>query len=195
MSLELLLASASPRRKELLQQLGLDFQQKAVEVDETPYKSEPPHDYVMRMAYMKAEAAWQKWGNPDCLVLSSDTTVVIDNNILGKPSDYDEFKSMMDLLSERRHQVLTSVVVKSDREIKSVLSETQVYFRGLTDSDVEWYWHTGEPLDKAGGYGIQGLGARFVSRIDGSYSGVVGLPLFETAEILFNFGILSNNKA
>ena len=195
MSLELLLASASPRRKELLQQLGLRFQQKSVEIDETPYKSELPYQYVMRMGQEKAEAAWQKWGKPDRLILSSDTTVVIDKKILGKPSGYDEFKSMMQLLSGRQHQVLTSVVVKSGREIKSALSETHVFFCELKDSDIEWYWHTGEPRDKAGGYGIQGFGARFVSRIDGSYTGVVGLPLFETAEILLNFGILSNNKA
>ena len=194
MTLKLIVASASPRRKELLQQLEIRFQQKTVAIDETPYESELPKEYVTRMAHEKAEAAWAKWGKPDRLILSSDTTVVIDNKILGKPSGYDDFRTMMQSLSGRQHQVLTSVVVKSDTETKSVLSETHVYFCGLTDSDIDWYWHTGEPPDKAGGYGIQGLGARFVRRIDGSFTGVMGLPLFETAEILSNFGILTNNK-
>lgn len=195
MSLELLLASASPRRKELLDQLGISFCQKSVKIDETPRELENARDYVVRMAAEKAGAAWKLWGGEERIILASDTTVVVEGRILGKPSDYQNFRSMMQLLSGKQHQVLTSVVVKSWREIKSALSETQVYFCALNDNDIEQYWQSGEPQDKAGGYGIQGLGARFVKKIDGSYSGVVGLPLYETAEMLLNFGILSNNRA
>ncbi len=194
MSLRLLLASASPRRKELLNQLGVHFSQKSVEIDETPFARESANDYVMRMAQEKADAAWSIWGEQDLAVLASDTTVLLDEEILGKPTDFQHFQSIMHKLSGRKHQVLSSVVVRTEQKIKSAVSETHVFFCGLKDSDVEWYWNTGEPQDKAGGYGIQGLGARFVRRIEGSYTGVVGLPLFETAEILLNFGILSNHN-
>jgi septum formation protein len=193
--LELLLASASPRRKELLGQLGIRFGQQSVDIDETPYAQESARHYVMRMAEEKALAAWEQWGRPGLAVLASDTTVVIDEHILGKPEDFQDFQSMMQKLSGREHQVLTSVIVRTGEEIKSALCETRVFFCGLKNSDIEWYWNTGEPQDKAGGYGIQGLGARFIRKIDGSYTAVVGLPLFETAEILLNFGILSNNNA
>ncbi|MEQ9208297.1 MAG: Maf family protein [Pseudomonadales bacterium] len=192
MSLELILASASPRRKELLEQLGISFCQKSVEIDETPYKQEIARDYVMRMAREKADVAWGIWGGAGRIILAADTTVVVGSKTLGKPLDFQDFGSMMRLLSGREHQVLTSVIVKSGQKAEFALSETRVHFCVLNEDDIEWYWQSGEPQDKAGGYGIQGLGARFVKKIDGSYSGVVGLPLFETAEILFNFGILAN---
>lgn len=195
MSLELILASASPRRKELLEQLGISFCQRPVEIDETPHNQEIASDYVMRMGREKAEAAWRSWSGAGRVVLASDTTVVADGRILGKPLDFRDFRSMMRLLSGREHQVLTSVVAKSEEKVQFALSETRVHFCLLNEDDIEWYWQSGEPQDKAGGYGIQGLGARFVKKIDGSYSGVVGLPLFETAEILLNFGILSNSRA
>lgn len=195
MSLELILASASPRRKELLEQLGISFCQRPVEIDETPHSQEIASDYVMRMAREKAESAWKIWSGAGRVILASDTAVVVDRRILGKPLDFQDFRSMMRLLSDREHQVLTSVVVKSEQKIQYALSETRVHFCLMDEDDIAWYWQSGEPWDKAGGYGIQGLGARFVKKIDGSYSGVVGLPLFETAEILLNFGILSNSRA
>ena len=201
--MNLLLASASPRRAELLAQLGVDFQQTAVDIDETPVQNETAVTYVERMAREKAQIAVNRRPAGDSaqglVILAADTTVVLGDQILGKPESFDDFSEMMRLLSGRWHQVLTavSVVKLSEPDVliqESILNENQVQFASLTDKNISWYWQSGEPQDKAGGYGIQGLGARFVQSIRGSYSGIVGLPLYETAEILTKFGILSTDR-
>jgi len=177
------LASSSPRRRELLAQLGVDFQLVKADIDETPYPNEPPRLYVTRLARQKALAGLA------CLttampVLGADTIVVANNEILGKPADFAEFNRTMQLLSGRSHKVMTAVaLVSSERTLQQLVS-TEVYFRTLTAQDIDSYWQSGEPHDKAGGYGIQGLAAKFVQRINGSYTAVVGLPLCETEQLL-----------
>ncbi|WP_207061327.1 nucleoside triphosphate pyrophosphatase [Motiliproteus sp. SC1-56] len=183
----LVLASQSPRRRELLQQIGVPFDTLKVEVDETALPAEAPADYVERLAQDKARAGLAL--RPSATVLGSDTTVVCDGAILGKPADEAEAVAMLMRLSGSSHQVVTGIaLVRADRtEIRTVV--TEVHFRELTEVECRRYWHTGEPADKAGAYGIQGLGAVFVDRIEGSYSAVVGLPLSETASLLTAFGI------
>lgn len=186
----LYLASASPRRRELLRQIGVRFETLKVAVDETPGEKETPTEYVRRLAIAKAEAGWLQSKSAQKLpVLGADTTVVCDRRIMGKPVDRAEAVSMLQQLSGGTHQVFTSVAVVRDRRIESKVVCTDVVFRDLTADECERYWHTGEPADKAGAYGIQGYGGVFVSRIEGSYSSVVGLPLAETAELLQRFGV------
>lgn len=190
----LLLASASPRRAELLSQLEVNYKKAPVDIDETPDASEIAVDYVVRMAHEKAHQALKLYAEDGLVILAADTTVVVDQKILGKPENFDDFSRMMGLLSGRQHQVYTAVsVVKKTLECfeeKQVFNENTVQFTDISEQDILWYWQTGEPVDKAGGYGIQGQGARFVKSINGSYSGIVGLPLYETAEILIALGIL-----
>lgn len=186
----LYLASLSPRRHELLLQIGVHHTVIGVEVDETRRRGEMPSDYVLRLAREKAEkgrASDAVVGDP-LPVVGADTAVVVDGDILGKPAGRADFGEMMARLSGRTHRVLTGVALSS-LDTTTRLSESRVTFRKLEDEDVRRYWLTGEPADKAGGYGIQGVGALFVERIEGSYSGVVGLPLFETAELLREAGI------
>ena len=182
---KLLLASSSPRRREILEALGLDFEVGSVPVDETPLASETPEGMVVRLATAKAEAA----AVPDVVVLAADTAVVIDDEILGKPRDRDDALRMLERLSGREHVVVTGVAVAANGRIDSTVSRTAVVFRDIGRDEAADYWHSGEPRDKAGGYGIQGLGGVFVERIAGSYSGVVGLPVFETAALLKRAGI------
>lgn len=198
--MSLLLASASPRRAELLSQLGVEFRQAPVEIDETPFANEAAVDYVERMAHEKALSALDLYGckhGEDQVILAADTTVVLGKRILGKPENFDNFSDMMQTLSGQKHQVFTAITIVKKNEDQvfenSVISENSVQFAILDKDDISWYWQTGEPQDKAGGYGLQGRGARFVRSINGSYSGIVGLPLYETAEILKNFGILPSN--
>lgn len=179
----LILASASPRRAELLTQLQVPFKQISVDLDESVKSGEEPRDYVVRLARAKAEAGWRQAGHVDP-VLGSDTAVVCQNKILGKPQDQADFKRMFALLSGAHHQVMTAVALRSDRGLQHRLVLTDVSFKVISPQEMDWYWQTGEPADKAGGYGIQGLAGRFVTRIQGSYSAVVGLPLYETAELL-----------
>ena len=179
----LILASASPRRAELLHQLQVPFRQISVNLDESVKLAEEPMDYVVRLARAKAEAGWRQAGHVDP-VLGSDTAVVCQNRILGKPLDKSDFQRMFALLSGAHHQVMTAVALRSDRGLQHRLVVTDVSFKVLSQAETDWYWQTGEPADKAGGYGIQGLAGRFVTRIQGSYSAVVGLPLYETAELL-----------
>ena len=188
----LYLASQSPRRQRLLDQLGVRFKPLAVEIDETWNSLEPVRDYVVRLAIEKARAGWRKISETEPLpVLGADTAVVLDDAILGKPSHRDEGLAMLARLSGRCHHVYTAmamVVPPGDkRQLRINLS--RVYFRPLISSEMEAYWATGEPLGKAGGYAIQGLAAAFIERIEGSYSGVMGLPLYETAELLSLIGI------
>jgi len=182
----LVLASASPRRRELLGILGVQFNVQSADIDESVNPGESPEGYVRRMALSKARAGLVT--SPECSVLGADTAVVVDDRILGKPVDRDDALAMLALLSGRRHRVLSAVVLAdADNEVQR-LSETEVVFRNIGTAEAEAYWHSGEPADKAGAYAIQGKGAVFVRKIMGSYSGVVGLPLYETAELLVESG-------
>lgn len=183
----LILASASPRRRELLTQIGIEFQQKVADVDETQRPGESPVDYVSRMALEKARAV-HAVAQSEVPVLGADTSVVIDGQVLGKPADYTHARGMLRRLSGRIHEVLSAVAVVGGHEVVAV-NQSKVWFRDISDSEIEAYWRSGEPQDKAGAYAIQGLAATFIKRLDGSYSGVMGLPLYETARLLQDFGI------
>lgn len=180
------LASASPRRKEILTALGLEFTARGAEVEEYRLTDESPEQMVLRLAIAKASAADV---DPACLVIGSDTAVVLDGEALGKPRDQDEAVEMLLRLSGRGHRVLTGVALRGPHGVQTALSSTNVFFREISRDEALAYWHSGEPGDKAGAYGIQGRGGAFVESIAGSYSGVVGLPIFETAKLLKQAGI------
>lgn len=184
----LVLASASPRRADLLRQIGVPFSTCAVDIDETPLPDELPQDYVSRLALAKAQACLQQLEQP-AVVLGSDTTVVCDGHILGKPENEHQAQVMLRRLSASVHQVMTAVAVVAVEQAQVETVITEVRFRSISDDEIHRYWLTGEPCDKAGSYGIQGLGAVFVEQIKGSYSAVVGLPLLETAKLLEEMGI------
>lgn len=179
----LVLASASPRRVELLQQLGVEFVVRPADVPEERQPGESPEDYGLRVATAKAREAQRHLpaGTP---VLGADTEVLLDGEVLGKPRDDAHAAALLRSLSGRPHEVLSAVVLVRDAEVRSALSRTMVWFRPLTAAEIADYVAGGEPMGKAGAYAIQGRAAAFVRRIDGSYSGVMGLPLFETAELL-----------
>ncbi|QFT20813.1 Maf-like protein YhdE [Pseudomonas sp. THAF187a] len=187
---ELFLASASPRRRELLAQIAVPCVTQIASIDESPLPAEPAAVYVERLALEKARAGLRALGErADAVVLGADTAVVLDGRILGKPADFAESREMLLSLSGRSHQVMTAVaLVGAGRESSRVVT-SEVSFRTLGEAEIEAYWASGEPCDKAGSYGIQGLAAVFVNRVQGSYSAVVGLPLCETAEMLGQFGI------
>lgn len=187
-SVNLVLASGSPRRLHLLVALGLDCEVAPVDIDETPHAGEAPADCARRLAAGKAVAAAGRHA-PDRLVLAADTVVALDQEILGKPADAGAAANMLRRLSGRRHQVHTAVAASRAGATALRVSRSDVTFRRLREREIEAYVATGEPLDKAGAYGIQGLAAVFVRRLCGSYTGVVGLPLCETAELLGAFGI------
>ena len=178
----ILLASASPRRAELLSAAGIAFEVQPAEVDESIHEGEVAIAYVQRVAIDKARAV--RAVRPERIVLAADTTVVVDGRILGKPADDDDARRMLRLLSGRAHHVITAVVVAAADRLDVRTSTTTVEFATLTDEEIAWYISSGEPLDKAGGYGIQGLASRFVTRIEGSYSNVVGLPVALVYEML-----------
>jgi septum formation protein len=184
----LYLASGSPRRRELLTQIGVPFATLSAPIDETASPDEAPLAYVERLARGKAAAGLAALAG-DAVVLGADTAVVLDGRILGKPRDREDALDMLRALSGREHHVLTAVAVSDRRRCECRVVTSSVRFRTLDDAQLQAYWDTGEPCDKAGGYGIQGLGAVFVERLVGSYSAVVGLPLCETAELLARFGI------
>ncbi len=186
---ELILASSSPRRKTLLRQLGVRFIVKPCAVDEISKAAEAPQHFVARMARAKADAAWRHHARRQLPVLGADTVVVVDDTIFGKPATRGDALAMLQRLSGRTHRVLTAVVVMNTTRQELRLCETLVTLRPINEGEALRYWRTGEPLDKAGGYAIQGFGAAFVSAISGSYSGVVGLPLAETYELLQLFDI------
>ena len=191
------LASQSPRRRELLAQIGIAHRVLTVDIDERQRSGETPLDYVQRLAREKAAAGWQQLlmrqsGDQHLIlapIIGADTAVVIDGDILGKPTDAADAMAMLQRLSGRDHEVLTGVAIHAANAAQVVVSCTRVWFRALDRAEIEEYWASGEPRDKAGAYGIQGLAAKFIERIEGSYSGVVGLPLFETAQLLRSFGI------
>ncbi|EGU41410.1 Maf family protein [Vibrio splendidus] len=208
----LVLASGSPRRKELLSQLGYEFSVLVTDVEECKHTQETAEEYVKRLSLDKALAALSLLTtNPsekqhvapssdtvvvssdaisldsEIVVLGSDTVVVSQGQVLEKPADFSDSKRMLTQLANRRHQVMTAVSVVSQEKQKTEIVITDVWFKPLSEKEIEQYWQTGEPCDKAGSYGIQGLGGRFVTRIEGSYYAVVGLPLFETDQLLQEF--------
>jgi septum formation protein len=179
----IILASGSARRRELLQQVGVVFSVQVFEIDESPHPNEAPDAYVRRLAQQKARAA-QPHLPAHCTIIAADTTVTVDGQILGKPTDRDHAFAMWRLLSGRSHEVMTGVAVACGDQCLSLHVVTTVEFLALTDAQMQQYWDTGEPLGKAGGYAIQGRGAAFIPAIQGSYSNVVGLPLVETLQLL-----------
>lgn len=185
------LASASPRRRGLLQQIGVCFSLLPVDVAEEPHPDEAPEVLVLRLALEKARAGRAQLAAADTTpVLGADTVVVSHGKVLGKPRDRDDALEMLLSLGGERHQVMTAVaMVGVDGDEQSRLSVSTVQFRLIDPDEASAYWASGEPADKAGGYAIQGLAAMFIERLEGSYSGVMGLPLFETAELLNHFGI------
>jgi septum formation protein len=187
--MKLILASASPRRRDLLSQLGVIYDCVPADIDETPLPGENPGDYVQRMAREKASAVAFVYGREDCAVLAADTTVVLDDDIIGKPRDHFHGLAMLARLSGRSHSVMTAICLHGPTGICDELVETLVEFRQLTREVCEAYLATDEPWDKAGAYAVQGLGGAFVSSIHGSYSNVVGLPLAETWQMLAANGI------
>lgn len=189
MTTQFYLASQSPRRRELLAQAGYHFEVIRADIAEQPAAEETPVDYAQRIARDKALAGLRAAPAP-LPVLAADTDVAIGQEILGKPRDEDDAVRMLLALSGRMHQVVSAVSLAHAGRSESLLTVTQVLFAELTEGEARAYWATGEPQDKAGAYAIQGLGARFVREINGSYTGVVGLPLAETCELLARFDIL-----
>jgi septum formation protein len=195
------LASGSPRRRELLQQIGIFFRVVAAAVDETALPGEDSSAYVARLAIAKADAGWKGSRNaadmtpiPDIAnipVLAADTAVILDGKILGKPADGQDAEHMLRQLSGRTHEVLTAIALRTADGIHSRISRSEVTFRRIAAAEARAYWETGEPCDKAGAYAIQGRAAIFIADLRGSYSGVMGLPLFETADLLSQAGLPS----
>ena len=197
---EIYLASRSPRRLELLQQMGIacktvllrEETNRSRDVDETPLASENPYVYVERMAKMKAEIGVLRARQrvmPPMPLLGADTIVVFNGTIFGKPADQADARRMLKLLSGTQHEVLTGVAITDGTRLLHDTSISRVRFRDLTDAEIAAYIATNEPMGKAGAYAIQGMGAVFIERLEGSYSGVMGLPIFETSMLLSQFGI------
>jgi len=192
MSKQLILASQSPRRKSLLSQLGYQFDTIAADIDETQYDNENAECYVERLAKEKAQYVFDLLANQgNSLVLGSDTCVVCDGRIFGKPKDLADSIEMLSSLSGKSHQVLTAIALVGKNMITCDVVTTKVFFKTLTIDEIKQYWQTAEPQDKAGSYAIQGIAGQFVKSIQGSYSAVVGLPLFECAQMLSKAGLSS----
>ncbi|MBT7225028.1 MAG: septum formation inhibitor Maf [Gammaproteobacteria bacterium] len=189
----IILASASARRQELLAQIGISFTVRSQDIDESIGSAELAEDYVMRMAMEKAMSALRQLagsqGGDDTLVLAADTSVVCDADVLGKPSSESDALEMLLRLSGREHRVLSAVMLATKNKQAAQLSESRVTFREISLAEARRYYASGEPEGKAGSYAIQGYGAVFVKQLHGSYSGVMGLPLFETAQLLAEFGV------
>jgi len=182
------LASKSPRRQSLLKQIEISFECIPVEIDESVREGETPVDYVSRMAYEKAQAGWTDSARRnDIPLLAADTSVILANQIMGKPADKKQAIKMLQGLSGVTHQVISCVAVKNSQKYELATSITDVTFTNLLEQQIDYYVNTGDCMDKAGSYGIQGFAASFIRTISGSYSGVVGLPLFETANLLKKF--------
>ena len=182
------LASASPRRRELLRQLGVACVVRPADVDESSRTGESPAEYVRRVAVDKARAVAASGAEPAALVLAADTAVVHAGNIFGKPADRADALRMLACLSDSVHEVYSGVALLSAGECRDAVNRSEVRFRPISEAEAAAYWNTGEPADKAGAYAIQGLGAVFVESLQGSYSAVMGLPLYETARLLEAFG-------
>jgi septum formation protein len=181
---KLILASGSPRRAEILLSVGWEFEKIVADIDETEFENENPADYVQRLAKEKAEAV--AVNHSDRIVLGADTTVVIDNQIIGKPIDLDDARRMIKLLSSRTHEVLTGVAVVKNGETKVGIQSTKVKFKPLNDDEIEFLVQFGEPLDKAGAYAVQAQAALFIEGIEGDYWNVVGLPISLVYELVKN---------
>ena len=201
----LYLASRSPRRRELLAQIGVRFQlllfrersEGVSEVSEDSLSGETPHDYVLRVCHAKVESGWSRMLQrtlPRSPVLAADTTVALGGRILAKPVDRREATDMLAALSGRKHEVLTAVAMKYDERVEMAVSRTEVEFRALADEEIEQYVATGEADDKAGAYAIQGRAGQFIVEIRGSYSGVMGLPLYETAQLITHMGLPQDRR-
>ena len=188
MTTNLILASGSPRRKLLLEQLAIIFEIQPADVDESVVKGEAPEVYVTRLSKKKAQSVAEKHDS-GAVILAADTTVVLHGNILGKPESKEHGLQMLNELSGTRHDVLTAVSICSGSRTETFCVSTEVTFRHLEEKEIAWYWETGEPHDKAGSYGLQGAGAAFVETLTGSYSNVIGLPLSETVLMLRDFSI------
>jgi len=200
MSSRIYLASRSPRRRELLRQIGVSFdllvfrggeRGEDADVDETPFDGESVERYVERLALTKADAGYRRLRWRHLLsrpVLAADTTLEVEGEIIGKPTSVDDARNILRRLSGRSHRVLTAIAMCDGERTRSLLSISEVRFRELSDAEIRHYVATGEPMDKAGAYGIQGRAAIFIEEIRGSYSGIMGLPLFETAQLLETFG-------
>ncbi|TNG96606.1 septum formation inhibitor Maf [Pasteurellaceae bacterium USgator11] len=189
----LYLASGSPRRWQLLQELGLNLIKVSAEIDETPFADEPAQRYVLRMAQQKNQRALQVLGKtPEFPLLTADTTVALQQQIIGKPESEQDAAAILKRLSGSTHQVLTAVCVHWQGQTHSVLQTSEVTFSQLTDEQIWAYIATGEPMDKAGAFAIQGFGSLFVRHISGSFSGIMGLPIYETGELLLNKCGLTN---
>ncbi|MCW5623163.1 MAG: septum formation inhibitor Maf [Burkholderiales bacterium] len=200
MSRPVYLASRSARRREILAQMGLRYEMlilregptRAHDFDEAPHQGETAAQYVERVARLKAEVGWLRMNQRRLMklpILSADTTVALDDEIIGKPADKAQATDILRRLSGRDHEVLTAVAVKVDERVEVAISVSRVTFKELDDAAIRNYVATGEPMDKAGAYGIQGKASLFVKHLSGSYSGVVGLPIYETAELLSHFGV------
>jgi len=185
------LASQSLRRLALLSQLGIEAETVIAPIEEVGLPNESPQAFVLRMAVEKAYAGFNKLSGTDCFVIAGDTAVWVDGVLLGKPKNQAAAVRMWQRLAGRSHQVLSAVAVVKDGVACSALSSTQVWFRKMRDDEMARYWLSGEPQDKAGAYAIQGQGARFIEKIEGSYSGVMGLPLFELDQLLQELGFYS----
>jgi len=185
----LYLASQSPRRRDLLQQIGVKFELLPLAVDESALAGDRGEDYVLRIAQLKATTGVKALASPDAVVLAADTIGLLGERLLLKPKDKADSLAMLRSMSGRSHTILTAVCVQQGEKQLGTVVKTQVRFRPLSEEEIEHYWHTLEPQDKAGSYAIQGYGAVFVNAIQGSYSNVVGLPLSETAELLSEFNV------
>jgi septum formation protein len=191
--MRLLLASASPRRADLLRAAGYAFDVDPVDVDERRLEGERPAAYVERVARLKAAAGAAR--HPGRVVVAADTAVTVDDLVLGKPHDAAEAREMLRRLSGRSHEVLSGLAVAAGGEVRAVVERTTVWFRALSDDEVRAYGATDEPLDKAGAYGAQGVASRFIPRIDGSYTNVVGLPIAALADLLAGIGIAAHRAS
>ncbi|MBT8128960.1 MAG: septum formation inhibitor Maf [Gammaproteobacteria bacterium] len=193
MARKLVLASSSPRRSELLEQIGLSFKVHAVDMDESMLPGEAVLEHVNRLAMAKARQGYRQLAaeNPGLVVLAADTVVEIGGQVLGKPADSRQAAAFLARLSGNRHRVHTAVAVVTGDNESAAISSSEVEFAELTDAQISAYVATGEPLDKAGAYAIQGIAAQFITQLSGSYSGVMGLPLYETASLLSACGVRS----
>lgn len=184
----LVLASGSPRRRQWMEALDFPFEIQVPDLDETPLPDEDPEDLVLRLARAKAEAVSHR--NPGRWVLAADTTVAIDHHTLNKPVDAEDAVRMLLLLQGRRHEVHTGLALRRNDDIHSFVDTAEVHFRPLTEARARWYVSTGEPMDKAGSYAIQGIGALFVEKVEGSFATVMGLPVERLSGLLFELGLL-----
>lgn len=185
---QIILASASPRRRELLDQIHIRYRVEAADIDESPLPNETPEALVQRLALEKARAIWER-SDKTLPVLGSDTLGQLEGELLVKPTDFDDARRMLLAMAGRKHEILSGVALCSADAEQVTLCRSHVWFRALSEQEIQAYWDSGEPVDKAGAYAIQGLGAVFVERMEGSYSAVMGLPLFETSAMLAQAGV------